>query len=93
MQILQILFYISLAFIGYAIGRISHMYLGNIKAPHHWIYGLILMIGGLSFYRHLLGITAFCFGVGLFVSDLKDFLQLKFFGSDGDGKKKFWRID
>ena len=93
MQILQILFYISSVFIGYAIGRISHMYWGSIKAPHHWIYGLILMLAGLFFNRYLLGITAFCFGAGLFVSDLKDFLQIKFLGHDVDGKKKFWSID
>lgn len=101
MKILQILFYISLTFIGYAIGRISHMYGGQLNVPHHWIYGLILMIAGLSFYKYFhrskilkrIGIMAFYFGIGLFISDLKDFLQLKFFGIDEPGIKKFWRID
>lgn len=93
MQILQILFYISLAFIGYAIGRIGHMYGGHLNVPHHWFYGLILMILGTVFYKYDLGLMAFCFGVGLFLSDLKDFLKLKFFGLDRDGEKKFWGID
>jgi len=93
MRISQVLFYISLAFIGYAIGRISHMYGGNIKAPHHWIYGLILMLSGLFFNKYSLGVATFCFGTGLFVSDLKDFLQLKFFGVDEHGPKNFWGVD
>lgn len=90
---MQILFYILIAFIGYSIGRISHIYWGYMKVPHHWIYGLILIIVGLIFYKYPLGIIAFYFGVGHFISDLKDFLQLKFFGVDEEGKKKFWGID
>jgi len=95
---LQILFYILMAFAGYVIGRFSHCYLnvwtGNLKwAPHHWIYGFILIIAGLFFYGYSLGITAFSFGAGLFISDLKDFFGLKFFEPDQEGKKKFWDID
>lgn len=93
MQISQILFYILIAFIGYAIGRIGHIYGGQLKSPHHWIYGLILIIVGLIFYKYLLGTIAFYFGVGHFISDLKDFLQLKFYGVDEEGEKKFWGID
>ena len=69
------------------------MYGGHLNVPHHWIYGLILMILGAVFYKHDLGRAAFYFGVGLFVSDFKDFLQLKFLGADQPGEKKFWRID
>ena len=90
---MQILFYILIAFIGYSIGRIGHIYFGYIKSPHHWIYGLILMILGLVFYKHFLGLLAFSFGVGHFISDFKDFLQLKIFGRDEDSKKRFWGID
>jgi len=101
MKILQVLIYISSVFIGYAIGRISHMYGGYLNAPHHWIYGLILMIAGLSFYKYShrskilkrIGMWAFYFGVGLFVSDFKDFLQLKFFGVDEHSPKFFWGVD
>jgi len=101
MRISQVLFYILMAFIGYAIGRISHMYGGHLNVPHHWIYGLILMIAGLSFYKYShrskilkrIGMWVFYFGVGLFVSDFRDFLQLKFFGVDEHGPKNFWGVD
>ena len=93
MQISQILFYISIMFIGYAVGRISHIYWGYLKAPHHWIYGFILIILGFIFYKNLLGLLAFSFGIGHFISDLDDFLHLKFYGIDRPGKKKFWGID
>ena len=92
-QIPDVLFYISITFVGYAIGRIGHIYGGHLRTPHHWIYGLILMIVGLIFYKSLLGLATFSFGIGHFISDLKDFLQLKFIGPDEKGKKRFWRID
>ncbi len=90
---MQILFYLSTIFIGYAVGRISHIYWGYLKTPHHWIYGLILIIAGLVFYKYTIGQILFYFGAGHFISDFKDFLKLKFFGVDGAGKKKFWGID
>lgn len=34
-----------------------------------------------------------CFGVGLVISDLKDFWQLKFFSPDEEGEKRFFHID
>jgi hypothetical protein len=88
-----ILFYLLVAFIGYAIGRIGHIYGGQIRSPHHWIYGLVLMILGLIFYQNFWGLAAIAFGVGHFISDFKDFLDLKFFGRDEEGEKKFWGID
>jgi putative Mn2+ efflux pump MntP len=45
-------------FLGFAIGRFGDKFFGYTKLPHHWIYGVILL--GL--------------GVGLFISDLNDFL-------------------
>jgi len=88
-----IVFYVLIAFIGYSAGRIGHIYLGHIKAPHHWIYGAILIIAGVFFYKYSLGQIAFCFGIGHFVSDFKDFLELKFLEIDKEGKKRFWGID
>ena len=90
---MQILFYLLTAFLGYTVGRISHIYGGHLKTPHHWIYGLILIIAGLVFYKDAIGQVLFYFGVGHFISDFKDFRQLKFFGVDEDGKKKFWGVD
>jgi hypothetical protein len=90
---MQILFYIFIAFIGYSIGRITHIYLGYIESPHHWIYGLILIILGLIFYKHFLGLLALSLGAGHFISDFDDFLHLKFYGEEEDGEKKFWGIN
>ena len=98
MLVIQIFFYIISAIFGYLVGRWGHYYLNvwlkNPKwAPHHWIYGLILMILGLIFYRESIGLTALSLGTGFFISDFKDFLQLKFIGPDEEGKKKFWGVD
>ena len=92
MPLLYILIYILIAFTGYAIGRITHIHWGHIKSPHHWIYGLILIILGLIFYKYFLGLIALSFGTGHFISDFKDFLHLKFYGVDEEGEKKFWGI-
>jgi len=64
-------------------------------APDHWIYGAILVIIGLLLFKNNLGLWIFSFGMGLFVSDLKDFSNLKFFGSDKKdlSKRRFWHID
>ena len=97
-MILQVLVCFFTAFIGYVIGRWGHYYL-NVRlknpswAPHHWIYGLVLIITGLFFIKSFLGLLTFSFGLGHFISDLKDFLQLKFIGPDEEGEKKFWGID
>ncbi len=92
-SMIEILFYILIMFIGYAIGRIGHIYGGHLKTFHHWIYGSILIILGLIFSKNLLGLLAFSFGVGHFISDFNDFLHLKFYGVDELSKKKFWGID
>lgn len=90
---IQFLFYIFIGFIGFAVGRIGHIYWGHLNTPHHWIYGLILIILGLIFYGDFLGLLAFYFGTGHFISDFKDFLHLRIIGPDEVTKKKFWEID
>jgi len=64
-----------------------------MRTPHHWIYGIILIIAGLVFRSLSYGIFTIVFGAGLFVSDLKDFLTFKFYGADDVKEKKFWSID
>jgi hypothetical protein len=86
------------AFLGYLIGRFGHVYLnvwtGNVNwLPHHWIYGILLIIIGIYNWPALLFKYLLFFGVGLFVSDLKDFFELKFFQPDKDEPKRFWDID
>ena len=85
---------------GYLIGRWGDYYLNfwlkdPAWAPHHWIYGLILMIIGIFFLKNNLALWIFSFGAGLLISDLKDFLNLKFIGSDKKDKsqRRFWHID
>lgn len=86
--------------LGYLLGRWSDYYLNFwLKdpswAPDHWIYGFILMIAGLFYFNNNLGLWMFFFGAGFFVSDLKDFLRLKFMGPDNKAKeqRRFWHID
>ncbi len=90
---MKIVLDVVILFLGYAVGRISHILGGHLKAPHHWIYGLILIIVGLIYRHSFIGILGLLFGFGLFVSDLKDFLALKFYGVDKPGPKKFWDVD
>lgn len=87
-------------FLGYVIGRWGDNYLNFwIGDPHwlpdHWIYGLILMVIGSFMIESYWGPYIFSAGLGHFISDLKDFLNLKFYGSDNKDKsqRRFWHID
>ena len=93
MLIQQTIIFILIVFAGYALGRIGHIAGGHIKSPHHWIYGLFLIIIGLVFFKDSLGFYIIASGFGLFISDLKDFFSLKFYGVDDVGRKRFWGID
>ena len=100
MLILSIINFIVSAFLGYLIGRWGDHYfnfwIGDPSwLPHHWIYGLIIIIVGLFLFESNLGIWIFSFGIGLFISDLQDFSDLKFIGSDKKSKesRRFWHID
>ena len=79
-------------FVGFAIGRFGDKYGGSLNAPHHWIYGLLLVAAGLIFISSRLGAPSFFFGIGHFVSDLDDFLHLRIWGVDKPHKWKFWSI-
>jgi len=100
-MIITIIVYFSFAgFIGYVIGRWGDNYLNFwLKdpdwTPDHWIYGFFLMAYSLLFLINIWGLYLFSFGLGLLISDLKDCLDLKFYGSDKKEKsqRKFWHID
>ena len=87
------------AFLGYLLGRFGDYYLNfwlkDPPAPHHWIYGFILMIAGFFFFKNNFQLWTVGFGAGFLVSDLKDFLSLEFYGKDNKNKtkRKFWNID
>ena len=100
MLVLDILNFCILGFVGYLIGRWGDNYLnfwiGDPSwTPDHWIYGSLIMIVGLFVFKGYLELSVFSFGLGLFISDLRDFLKLKFYGSDNKDrtKTKFWHID
>lgn len=95
MKIESILMYFVVAFVGFAIGRIGHIFGGQLNAPHHWIYGVIIVIIGivLCFYKKEWSLYFIFFGLGLTISDLKDMLDLKFYGVDDVEVKRFWHID
>jgi len=92
-MLIQILIFILAAFSGFIIGRIGHIIWGDKKGPHHWIYGLFLIIGAFILIDNFWAQLIFLLGIGLFISDLKDFLNFKFYGVDDVKVKKFWGID
>ena len=99
MTISQIFIYgfIGLA-TGYLSGRLAHCYInvwiGNPSwLPHHWIYGVVMIPTSLYFMPSFWGLLILFFGVGHFISDFKDFLDLKFFSPDKEGPKRFFHID
>src|SRR3989344_4073901 len=100
MASINLLYFFLSGFFGYVIGRWADNYLNFwIGDPHylpdHWIYGLALMIVGPWLVKNEWGWYLFSLGLGHLISDLKDFLNLKFYGSDGKDKseRKFWHID
>jgi hypothetical protein len=90
---MDIIIYFLLFFVGFSLGRIGHILGGHLESPHHWIYGIIILIAGLIFYNNYLGIYLILFGIGFTISDLKDMIELKFYGVDDVKIKKFWGID
>ena len=100
MSTISIVFFLVIAFFGYLVGRWGDNYLNFWMhdpswTPHHWIYGYLLVLVGAIFFRNDLQLWITSFGLGLFISDLKDFMKLKFFGKDNKNKsqRKFWSID
>ena len=90
---MELLVLLGIAFVGYVIGRISHIVGGHLNAPHHWIYGILAIIVGAIFFNENWGKALIAFGVGHTISDLKDMVDLKFYGRDELGPKHFWGID
>ena len=93
-----IIFLIS-GFAGYITGRIGDHYVNFWMkdpwwTPHHWIYGVILMVASFFVFKNY-WVYIFSFGLGHFMSDLKDFLEFKIIGSDKKDKsqRRFWHID
>ncbi len=90
---MNILTFLAIAFIGFAIGRIGHILGGHLNTPDHWIYGVLAIIVGIGFHKQTWAQLLIAFGVGHTISDLKDMINLKFYGPDDIEIKKFWGID
>ena len=84
---------IIIAFVGYAIGRIGHILGGHLNTPDHWIYGVVAIVVGSIFHSSAWGWWLIAFGIGHTISDLKDMINLKFYGPDDVEIKRFWGID
>jgi hypothetical protein len=92
--LMEIFVLLLLGFAGYVLGRLGHIYGGHLNwFPHHWIPGLIMIVAGAIFYYNLPGRMTMFFGLGLFISDFLDFLELKIMEPDKPGPKRFWHID
>lgn len=91
-MVIATIVYFAIAFVGFAIGRIGHIYGGHLSTPDHWIYGALLFIPGIGYTGSFI-FALFFFGAGLIISDLKDFLNFKLWGPDEVDELRFWHID
>ena len=79
--------------VGFSLGRIGHIYGGNLPVPHHWIYGPILALVAFFYRKKPFSIYILFLGIGVFVSDWNDFTLHRFLGGEEPPIKKFWGID
>jgi len=93
-------------FLGFALGRFGDKYLGYLEwiwfipVPHHWMWLLLplAIFGGYWILKRktpgsFLGYFLLLFCIGLFVSDLNDFLNMRFFGPEPPHIWRFWSIE
>jgi len=88
--------YFLASFAGFGIGRFGHIIGGSIWwIPHHWILGLLVIIIPLFIKRISwpIKIIIILFGLGIFISDLNDFLAFRIIGADNVEVVKFWGVD
>jgi hypothetical protein len=86
-------------FLGFALGRMGHMFGNQIWwIPHHWILGIIFIFCGLHLLyidksRMSVALFVVIFGLGVFISDFDDFLLLKTFEPDSAVASVFWQVN
>lgn len=78
------------AFIGFAIGRLGDKYGGHLNTLHHWVHGLVLIIIGVVYINKWIGMLCFSFGIGHFISDFDDFMNMRVWCADKPHKWNFW---
>ncbi len=79
-------------FLGFAMGRIGDLLFGDLDFLHHWTYPIPLWIISWMYRSEWWAIPLATFGIGLFVSDLDDFLHLRVWGPDEEHEWRFWSI-
>ena len=85
---------VALVFLGYFLGRVGDHLGGHMNIPHHWIYGVLMILFGFSFYEYTLGANSAYSGIGLFISDYEDFMHFRIYGPDDHKKElRFWHFD
>ena len=98
-MIIKIIIILLFWFLGFTIGRIGDKYYGNLEkiwifpVPHHWIWGVIFTVLGILFFNYFFALWLISFGIGVFVSDLNDFLHMRLFGEEPLHVWKFWSIE
>jgi len=88
--------YLLASLSGYALGRLGHIFGGNIWfIPHHWIFGVIILIIPFFIKKISWGVKLIIilFALGVILSDFKDFVDLKIFEPEDVPAVKFWGID
>jgi len=85
--------FIAAAFISYCLGRLGHVFGGQINGPHHWLYGIPMIIVGIIFWKSIWGKILVAAGIGCMISDFNDMIQFKIYGVDDVEVKRFWGLD
>ena len=84
------LIFLAIIFVGYCLGRLGHLIGGKDVGFHHWILAVLMII--VAFYmkknKFLMAL-----GIGLFISDLRDFLSFKIYSADEVISWTFWGFD
>lgn len=95
----EIFLYVVNLFIWFCVGRLGHVYGGQISwVPHHWIWGPLSIIVCIVLWFTATAVNWIPFllsaGAGLWVSDWIDFCNFRLFSPDDTTYPPvFWNID
>jgi len=79
-------------FLGYAIGRIGSILWGYMDIMHHWVPAIFIIGISPFLQKHWWWVLVLAFGIGFLISDLDDFINLRFWGVD-TAEPRFWGVD
>ena len=84
---------LAVGFIGYAIGRLGSILWGHLDTLHHWVPAIVIILIAPIWRKNWWWVLLLSFGIGLLISDLDDFLNLRVWGVDVHEDQHFWGID